>query len=197
MNFGGCMIEEKRYPSSLKGQFLIAMPSLPDPNFSETVTLMVEHTEEGGMGLVVNRKHPELVMADVFKELELEFISEMGALPLYIGGPVHTGQIFILHGAPFNWEGCRSVNASIALSNTKDVLIAIAQGNGPGYFLVALGCAGWGPGQLESEIMANSWLTCEADTSILFEIPEAKRWKAAASLMGIDTSRLMDIAGHA
>jgi putative transcriptional regulator len=191
------MTQEKRYPSSLKGQFLIAMPNLPDPNFSETVTFLAEHTEEGAMGVVVNRSHPELVMGDVFDELDLDSISEVSSLPLYIGGPVHVGQVFILHGPPFDWKGCQPVSNSVALSNTKDVLEAVARGKGPKSFFVALGCAGWGPGQLEAEILANSWLTCMADDAVLFEIPVEKRWVAAAKLMGIDPARLTDVAGHA
>ena len=191
------MSEKRDYPSSLKGQFLIAMPNLPDPNFSETVTLLAEHTEEGAMGLVVNRYHPELVVDDVFKELQMASLSEMGATPLQVGGPVHSGQVFILHGPPFGWEGCQPITDAVALSNTKDILEALAQGKGPTSYIIALGCAGWGPGQLEAEIMANSWLTCTADVSILFDVPVEERWEAAARLMGIDPSRLADVAGHA
>ena len=190
------MIEEP-YESSLKGQFLIAMPSLADPNFSQTVTFMVEHTSEGAMGLVINRIHPEFSLDLIFKELKLETVPHMASLPLYIGGPVHTGQVFILHGPPFSWKACRPVTSSVALSNSEDIVEKLAQGKGPESFFLTIGCAGWGPGQLEAEIMANSWLNCPATEDILFRSPVENRWQEAAKLMGIDPTRLADTAGHA
>jgi putative transcriptional regulator len=191
------MSEEKQYEGSLKGHFLIAMPSLADPNFHQTVTYVGEHTPDGAVGLVINRVHPELTMEAVFKELNLKSIPEIHSLPLHLGGPVHTEQIFILHGPPFGWEASRQVTSTVALSNSKDLVERLAQGKGPECFLLALGCAGWGPGQLESEIMANSWLTCPASETILFETLPEERWKRAAKLMGIDPARLADVAGHA
>lgn len=191
------MSEEKRYEGSLKGHFLIAMPSLADPNFHQTVTYMGEHTPEGAVGLVINRVHPELTMEAVFKELNLKSIPEIHSLPLHIGGPVHTEQIFILHGPPFGWAASRQVSSTIALSNSKDLVERLAMGEGPESFLLALGCAGWGPGQLESEIMANSWLTCPSSDTILFQTPTEERWEQAAKLMGIDPARLTNTAGHA
>ncbi|MBW1740133.1 MAG: YqgE/AlgH family protein [Deltaproteobacteria bacterium] len=191
------MSQEKEYQASLKGQFLIAMPSLADPNFSQAVTYICEHTTEGAVGLVINRIHQELTMEAVFKELNLEFIPERASLPIHLGGPVHPGQIFILHGPPFDWEACRPVTPSLALSNSKDLLEALAKGQGPEPFIITLGCAGWAPNQLESEIMANAWLTCPASETILFETPVEKRWEKAANLMGIDPRRLTDTAGHA
>ncbi len=191
------MSEEKGYESSLKGHFLISMPNLLDPNFAQTVTFLAEHTQEGAMGLVINRVHSELVMEDVFKELELESAPAIRTLPLHLGGPVHTGQVFILHGPPFGWEGCRPVTPSVALSNSKDLLEMLALGKGPKSFILTVGCAGWGPGQLEAEILANSWLTFPASESIMFHTPVERRWKEAARLLGIDPMRLADVAGHA
>lgn len=190
------MSAEEPYEFSLRGHFLIAMPSLTDPNFSQTVTFMIEHTLDGAMGLVVNRTHSELTMGAIFKEMELEAIPQVASLPLHLGGPVHTGRVFILHGPPFQWEACRQVTPWAALSNSKDILESIARGTGPGSFLLAVGCAGWGPGQLEAEIMANSWLTCAATEAIVFETPTEKRWNLAARQMGIDPTRLADTAGH-
>lgn len=191
------MSQEKEYYTSLKGHFLIAMPSLLDPNFSQSVTYLGEHTPEGAMGLVINRVHPELITEAVFKELNLKSVPEINSLPLHLGGPVHTEQIFILHGPPFGWEACRPVTPSIALSNSRDLVEVLAQGKGPESFMLAIGCAGWGPGQLESEIMANSWLTCPANETILFETPVEQRWEQAARLLGIDPAQLADVAGHA
>lgn len=191
------MNHEEDFTGSLKGHFLIAMPSLSDPNFSETVTYMCEHTDEGAVGIVINRIHPELTIETVFRELKLKSVPEVDALPMYLGGPVHEGQIFILHGPPFGWEACRPVTPTLALSNSKDILEQLARGEGPQSFIITLGCAGWGPGQLESEIMANAWLSCPASEAILFDTPTERRWEEAAKLMGVDLKLLSGAAGHA
>ena len=191
------MSRENEYQESLRGHFLIAMPGLGDPNFSQTVTYLCEYTPEGAVGLVINRVHPELTMGAVFKELDLESVPDADALPLHLGGPVHMEQLFILHGPPFGWEACRPVTSTIALSNSKDLLEVLAKGKGPKSFILTLGCAGWGPGQLEAEIMANTWLTCPASETILFETPVENRWEAAARLMGIDPMQLTDAVGRA
>lgn len=191
------MNKEQGYGSSLKGHFLIAMPSLADPNFSQTVTFMVEHTEEGALGLVINRVHPEFSVGVVFQELGLEMVPHIASLPLHLGGPVHMEQVFILHGPPFDWEACRAVTPWVALSNSKDILTSLALGQGPDSFLLTVGCAGWAPGQLEAEIMANSWLNCPATGDVIFRVPVERRWNEAARLMGIDPARLADTAGHA
>jgi putative transcriptional regulator len=191
------MSQEKEFQGYLKGHFLIAMPSLADPNFSKTVTCICEHTAEGAVGLVINRVHPELTMEPVLRELNLEYIQEVESLPLHLGGPVHPSQIFVVHGPPFGWEACRPVTPSLALSNSKDLLESLAKGQGPESFIITLGCAAWGSGQLESEIMANAWLTCPASETILFETPVDKRWEKAAKLIGIDLKLLTGAAGHA
>jgi len=188
---------KKETETSLKGQFLIAMPSLLDPNFAQTVTCICEHTLEGALGLVINRVLPELNGGMVFQELGLGSVPQMDDCLVHIGGPVHKGQIFVLHRSPFRWEGFHAVTSSLALSNTRDIIEALALGQGPDSFILALGCAGWGPGQLESEIMANAWLTCPIDETILFETPVEKRWDRAARLLGIDISLLGDTVGHA
>jgi putative transcriptional regulator len=188
---------KKETEISLKGQFLIAMPSLLDPNFFQAVTCICEHTLEGALGLVINRVLPELTGKMIFQELGLEPVPQMNTIPVYLGGPVHKGQIFILHGPPFDWESFHPVTPSLALSNSKDILEALARGKGPESFLLALGCAGWGPGQLESEIMANAWLTCPVDEAILFETRMDQRWEEAAKLLGVDISLLGDTVGHA
>lgn len=191
------MSHAEEFAGSLKGHFLIAMPTLADPNFSETVTYLCEHSDEGAVGLVINRVHPEITIENVFKELKLESVPEVESLPIHLGGPVHEGQIFILHGPPFGWQACRPVTPTLALSNSKDLLEQLAIGQGPESFIITLGCAGWGPGQLESEIMANAWLSCPASETILFETPTERRWEEAAKLMGIDVKLLTGAAGHA
>jgi putative transcriptional regulator len=152
---------------------------------------------EGALGLVINRVFPELTGGSVFRELGINCTPELEQAPIYIGGPVHKGQIFVLHGPPFDWEGIHPVTASLALSNSKDILEALARGEGPDFFMITLGCAGWGPGQLESEIMANAWLTCPLEENILFQTPLDQRWEKAARSMGIDLSLLTDVIGHA
>jgi putative transcriptional regulator len=182
---------------SLKGYFLIAMPGLADPNFHLTVTYLCEHTSEGAMGLIINRVHSELSLKALFEELKIESIPEADALPVNFGGPVQPQEVFMLHGPPFGWQACRPVTPSVALSNSRDLLEAVAGGTGPQSILVALGCAGWGPGQLEAELMANAWLTSPASDIVIFDTAVEKRWEDAARRMGIDPARLVDSAGHA
>lgn len=183
--------------NSLKGQFLIAMPALMDPNFYQSVVCISEHTEEGALGLVINRVHSTLTAEAIFDELSISFASESATLPIYLGGPVHLSEIFILHGPPFDAEASFVITPTLALSNTREVLQRIAWGKGPTAFIISLGCAGWGPGQLEKEIRENAWLTCDASEEVLFHIPVEKRWEAALHRMGIDPAALADVAGHA
>ena len=185
------------YPESLKGQFLMAMPSLLDPNFHQTVVCISEHTREGAVGIVVNRVHPALKVNAILDELEMDYQPEMNHVPIHLGGPVHTSELFILHGTPFDESVSLVVTPFLAMSTTRDVLQRIARGQGPDYYVIALGCAGWGPGQLEEEIRQNAWLTGDIEEKILFELPPEKRWEAALGSLGIDPALLMDDAGHA
>lgn len=186
-----------RQQDCLKGQFLIAMPGLMDPNFHRTVTFICEHTNEGAMGIIIDRPLAGLTGEKIFQELDIAFLREQGDIPLYYGGPVHTGEIFILHGPPFHWEGCLEISNAFALSNTMDILESIAMGKGPDDFIVALGCSGWGGGQLESELKANAWLSCTAVADITFGIPYDQKWGAAIRKLGIEPDLLSGQAGHA
>lgn len=185
------------FSQSLKGQLLIAMPELLDPNFYQTVTCLSEHTKEGAVGIVVNRTHGSITSGMIFKELGIEFLEPYADLPVYIGGPVHINEVFILHSAPLQWEGSLVVNDGLALSNSLDILEAIAKGKGPEFFLIALGCAGWGPGQLEYELSRNAWLTAPYEQDVVFEIPLEKRWETALRKIGVDPEMLSGSAGHA
>ncbi len=185
------------YPESLKGQFLMAMPALLDPNFHQTVVCISEHTREGAVGIVVNRVHATLKADTIFDELKMDHQPELGRLPIHLGGPVHASELFILHGPPFDESTSLVITASLAMSTTRDVLQRIAWGKGPSAFLIALGCAGWGPGQLEAEIRQNAWLTSDIEEKILFETPVEERWEAALRKLGVDPALLMDAAGHA
>ncbi len=188
---------ESDYPESLKGQFLMAMPALLDPNFHQSVVCISEHTRDGAVGIVINRVHEALKAATIFEELQMDHQAERGQVPIHLGGPVHVSELFILHGPPFDADVSLLITPSLAMSTTRDVLQRIAWGKGASSFLIALGCAGWGPGQLEEEIRQNAWLTSEIDESILFETPVDKRWEAALGKLGIDPALLSDAAGHA
>jgi putative transcriptional regulator len=173
------------------------MPGLKDPNFYQTVSIICEHNDEGAVGLVINRLHAQLSGEDIFKELRMEFDSTGSALPVHIGGPVHIGEIFMVHGAPFGWESCLMVTPTIAMSNTRDIVEAVAMGRGPDSCILSIGCAGWGPGQLEAEIRDNAWLTSPASDEIIFNCPVENRWTEAVKRMGIDPTLLSETAGHA
>ena len=188
---------EKEYPGTLKGQFLLSMPSLLDPNFHQTVTCMCEHNSEGAMGLVVNRVHEALTAKDIFAELKIDYAEGAESIPVHMGGQVHITELFVINGTPIDWEACLKITATLAMSNTKDIIESIALGKGPGSFIITLGCAGWGPGQLEAEIKENAWLTYPIFEENIFTIPVDARWEEAVKKMGINPTLLSDTAGHA
>ena len=182
---------------SLANNFLIAMPSLEDANFARSVTLICEHTEEGAMGIVINRL-TDLRLGDIFEQMGIEVDEEtkLGSA-VYLGGPVQNNRGFVLHEPIGNWESTLSVTDTFGVSTSRDILEAIAQSRGPEKFLVALGYAGWGAGQLEREIAENSWLSGPAHRQVIFDLPADQRWKAAAQLVGVDLTTLSGEAGHA
>lgn len=182
---------------SLKNQLLIAMPALDDPNFSRTVTYICEHGEHGAMGIVLNRP-TDLNLADVLKHMEIEGgLGAAGEQIVYLGGPVEEERGFVLHTHTDPWDSTLAINDEISITTSRDILEAMAQGDGPGQTLVALGYAGWGAGQLEQELQQNAWLSGPADQAILFELPADRRWEAAARLLGVDVNLLSSDAGHA
>lgn len=182
---------------SLKGQFLMAMPGLADPNFFQSVVCLSEHNQKGAMGIVITRVHPGINAKMIFDELGIAVSPGMGKTPVHIGGPVHVNELFVLHGAPFAWKGSMMVTGELALSNSRDILEAIAMGTGPQAFIITLGCAGWGPGQLESELRGNAWITGPYSEEIAFQMEVERRWEAAMQTIGIDPALLSDTAGHA
>jgi len=188
---------EDQFSESFKGHFLMAMPGLNDPNFSQTVTCICEHSPAGAVGLIVNRIHSHLLTRNIFEELKVEFSPGAETIPIQMGGPVHIEELFVLHGPPFEWQGCLMVTEALALSNTRDILEAIALQKGPASFIITLGCAGWGPGQLETEVKANAWLTTPAVEPIIFDVPHEMKWAEAIKKMGIDPVFLSNTAGHA
>lgn len=181
----------------LTNHFLIAMPSLADPNFSRTVTYLCEHTAEGALGIVINRP-TDIRLGELLNHLELPSPpEEVARRPVFLGGPVQRDRGFVLHRPLGRWESSLKIADDIALTTSKDILAAIARAEGPQDYLIALGYAGWGPGQLEAELAENSWLTVPAASSILFDLPLAQRWHGAANLLGVDMTHLTDYSGRA
>ena len=181
---------------SFKGHFLVAMPGLIDLNFYQSVVCICEHTREGAMGIIVNYVHPFLTTKDLFDELKIESLPEAKKRPVHLGGPVHTEEIFMLHGPPF-YDDSLVLTDALALTNTLESLRAVAEGRGPQKTLISLGCAGWGPGQLEAEMKENSWVSCPVSEEVVFSLEPEGRWKAALKLLGIDPVLLSDSPGHA
>lgn len=181
----------------LTNQFLIAMPSLADSNFSQTVTLVCEHNAQGALGIVINRPM-QMRLADVFEQLNLsaqdQLLREQSILQ---GGPVQPDRGFVIHRAGPTWESTLVVSDRIHVTTSRDVLTAIAEGRGPEPVSMALGYAGWEAGQLEAEMAQNSWLNVPFNERILFDTPYEQRWLAAAQLLGININTLSSQAGHA
>ena len=183
--------------TSMTNQLLIAMPGMADPNFSSTVTLICEHSDEGALGIVINRPL-QLQLGGLFEQLEVANADpSVAKAPVLLGGPVGPDKGFVLHGSNYSFENSLQVSGDINLTFSRDVLDSLAAGTGPDKSLVALGYAGWEAGQLEDEMLANSWINVAATTDIVFDMPFADRWSAAAKTLGIDISRLAPDAGHA
>ncbi len=183
--------------TSLANHFLIAMPGLADPNFARSVTLICEHSEQGAMGIVINRL-TELKLRDILEQLDLPATkTRLADLPVFLGGPVQSNRGFVVHEPLGRWGATLAVTDTLGVSTSRDILEAIAENGGPERCLVALGYAGWGPGQLEREILENAWLYGPASDEILFEVPVEQRWKEAARAAGVDIELLSTDAGHA
>ncbi|HYM48480.1 MAG TPA: YqgE/AlgH family protein [Burkholderiaceae bacterium] len=186
----------------LKHQFLIAMPAMADTNFERSVVYVCDHSDRGALGLVINRP-TDLTLGNLFDRVDLKLeIAPRKDDPVYFGGPVQTERGFVLHGAgpthsPTLYSSTLSISDEISLTTSKDVLEAIAEGGGPDKVLVTLGYAGWGAGQLESEIAQNAWLTVSAAPQIIFDVPADEKYNAALRLLGIDSLQLTGHAGHA
>lgn len=183
--------------TNLTNHFLLAMPSMADPNFGGAVVFIAEHSAKGALGLVINRPM-ELDLQSLFERIDLKLeIAPLAGSPVFFGGPVQTDRGFVLHQPLGTWNSTVSIGDSLGLTSSKDVLEAVAVGAGPARLLVTLGYAGWGPGQLEDEIARNAWLTVEADPEVIFDTPVAQRLSRAFGLLGIDPAFLSSSAGHA
>lgn len=182
---------------SFSNQLLIAMPGMADPNFNSTVTLVCEHNTEGALGIIINRPM-NFSLGGLFEQLSLDDADAGAAsFPVLDGGPVARERGFVLHNSDTDFASSVAVSPGVQLTLSRDVLDAIAAGNGPDKSLVALGYAGWEAGQLEAEMLSNTWLNVPASEEIIFDVPFEKRWSSAAESLGIDISRVSPHAGHA
>jgi putative transcriptional regulator len=182
--------------NSLVDHFLIAMPQLQDSYFANTVIYMWRHTEEGALGLVVNLPI-KMQLSEVFEQLSMEDQRGADANQIVLsGGPVETEKGFVLHDAAPAWPSSLAITEGITITTSRDILADIARGEGPRNYLVALGCAGWSPGQLEKELKENSWLTCPANKEIIFSKDFARKPDMATASMGFSLSQLTSDVGY-
>lgn len=181
----------------LTGKLLIAMPGMQDPRFVKTVIYMCAHSVDGAMGLVINRPLESLSFPDLLSQLDIEPAGSGKSIRIHFGGPVESGRGFVLHSPDYVQDGTLVVDRQVALTATIDILRAINDGRGPKHSLLALGYAGWGPGQLDTEIKSNGWLHVSADDELVFGPELDSKWMRAMGKIGIDPRMLADEAGHA
>ncbi|BBE72238.1 YqgE/AlgH family protein [Oharaeibacter diazotrophicus] len=189
----------------LDGQLLIAMPGIEESGFARSVVYLCAHSEDGAMGLIINKPMAHLSFRDLLVQLDIipddeaiRLPAPAGTMRVHRGGPVETGRGFVLHSSDYHLENSTlPINDEISLTATLEILKAIADGRGPDHAILALGYAGWAPGQLESEIQANGWLNCDADPALLFETDLDERYGRALAKLGIDPALLSTESGHA
>ena len=182
--------------SYLNNQFIVAMPSLADQHFAHTVTYLCQHNADGALGIVINRS-ADMKLGEIFAQMAIPVTSLTAPdVPVFAGGPVQQERGFVLHPTGGDWAITMPVSDTISLTTSRDIIEAIAVDKGPAQYLVALGYAGWGGGQLEQEILANSWLHTPFGKHVLFDTPIDLRWRVAASQIGVDIHKLTAAAGH-
>ncbi|WP_417317070.1 YqgE/AlgH family protein [Emcibacter sp.] len=189
----------------LEGQLLLAMPGMTDPRFDHSVIYVCSHNEEGAMGLIINKRTTSIDFLSLLDQLDIDVDSDLGdsdnpvlnRIMLHAGGPVEIGRGFILHSADYVQDSTLIVSETIALTATVDILSAIARGEGPQDYIIALGYSGWGAGQLEQEMQQNSWLNIEADEELVFRTDLELKWPRAMAKLGVDVSLLSMDSGHA
>ena len=184
--------------SALDGQLLIAMPGMGDPRFEKSVIFMCAHSEDGALGLIVNKPSSELEFSSLLQQLDIHVASPNRDIRVHFGGPVEHGRGFVLHSGDYtSSDATLKVDERFGMTATLDVLEDIARGTGPDAALLALGYSGWGPGQLEDEILQNGWLTCDASPELVFGSDDEDKWQAALKTLGVDALTLSATAGHA
>ncbi|MEN1927450.1 YqgE/AlgH family protein [Luteimonas sp. MJ250] len=181
----------------LANQLLVALPSLADGNFARTVSLLCQHDAGGAMGVVVNRRS-DYTLGEIFSQMGIACSDDaLCARVVLAGGPVHPERGFVIHDGDRDWDSSLTIADGLRVTTSRDVLEAMARGEGPDKAVLALGCAGWSPGQLDAELAENSWLTVPSDDELLFDLPLDARWQAAAGRIGVDLAHMPDYAGHA
>ncbi len=193
----GVSLDQEERDGYLTGQLLIAMPNMRDPRFARSVIYVCAHNADGAMGLVVNRLAGSVTFPDLLEQLSIEPGTACEEIRVHFGGPVESGRGFVLHSGDYRHDSTLQVDEKMALTATVDILTDIAQGRGPRCSLLALGYAGWGPGQLDSEFQANGWLSVAADETLVFDDDLNSKWERAIGKLGIDVSLLSGEAGHA
>ncbi len=191
------MIDDTDDTGYLTGHLLIAMPQMQDPRFARSVVYLCAHTGDGAMGLVVNKLVDNVTFPDLLEQLNIRTGAIDKEIRIHFGGPVETGRGFVLHSADYVQDATLVVDRNVALTATVDILKSIAEGGGPNQSLLALGYAGWAPGQLELEIQANGWLSVGADPDLVFGPGLDDKWARAMAKIGIDHAKLSGEAGHA
>lgn len=182
----------------LSGKMLIAMPGMGDPRFERSLVYICSHSDEGAMGLIVNQAAGDVSFSELLSQLSITAVDGAPDVLVHIGGPVEHGRGFVLHSADYQaTEATLQINADFGMTATLDVLEDIARGDGPKQVLMALGYAGWGPGQLEDEIQRNGWLTCEGDRRLVFDLENDHKWTNALQSIGVDPRMLSGTAGSA
>ena len=181
----------------LTGQFLIAMPSMNTPHFSQAVIYVCAHTPDGAMGIVLNRPLASPSFGDLLRQLDVTPSPPARQIDLFRGGPVDSARGFVLHTADWTGDGSLMVDPHVALTASLDVLKAIADGGGPRHGFLALGYAGWGPGQLDRELVDNAWLSAPASLEMLFDTDHETKWRRAMAILKVDPILLSGVAGHA
>ena len=184
-------------PEYLTGQLLIAMPAMEDERFARSVILVCAHTDEGAMGIVLNRPLEKLTFESLLKQLDVEPTPPARQIRLCEGGPVDHGRGFVLHSSDWTGDGSLQVADDLALTASLDVLQEIAGGGGPRHGLLALGYASWGPGQLDQELQENVWLTAPTEHDVLFDTEYETKWRRAMAILHVDPILLSGVAGRA
>jgi putative transcriptional regulator len=183
---------------ALTGQLLVAMPQMQDPRFARSVVYMCAHSEEAGaMGLVVNKTIDALTLDELYAHLKIEPVRANRPRPVHFGGPVDPGRGFVLHSSDYREEATLDITDGFAMTATIDILRALGKGEGPQRSLLALGYAGWAPGQLDAEIQANGWLSVAADATLVFDDADDSKWQRALKKLGVSPEMLSGEAGHA
>lgn len=189
----------------LDGQLLVAMPAMADPRFSRSVIYLCAHSSDGAMGIIINQHAPHISFCELLEQLNItseddaiRMPNNLRSMAVHVGGPVETGRGFVLHSADYYADDSTlPIDEGVCLTATIDILRAMARGSGPDQALLALGYAGWAPGQLENEIQANGWLHCPADAELIFDRDIEAKYHRALTKIGIDPSRLVNDSGHA